>query len=312
MFCSTIIPTVGRETLARAVNSVLDQEFGHEDFEVIVVNDTGRPLPDEDWQHSDRVTLIATHRHERSVARNTGAAIAAGRYLHFLDDDDWMLPGALEHFWKLSQRTNAAFLYGDVEMYTRSGDYLMRLRFNDLEGNCFIQLMAGEWFPTPICFIKSEAFFETGGFNNRINCSEDFDLYRRVALIGDLAGVSEPVAAIGTTGGQTTTPRDDCPRQSHWVRELLIREPGTFKRMRDSARTDYLRGRVVRVYMTSLVWNIRHRYIMTAISRGFYGFAAFLWGMRSFFARDFWLAILRGYENRTVLRGFEEAGIEPH
>ncbi len=90
MFCSTIIPTVGRDSLARAVNSVLDQDFAREDFEVIVVNDTGEPLPDADWQHSDRVTLVTNYRHERSVARNTGAAMAAGRYLHFLDDDDWM------------------------------------------------------------------------------------------------------------------------------------------------------------------------------------------------------------------------------
>ena len=49
------------------------------DFEVIVVNDSGQPLPDMDWQHCPRVRVIDTNRRERSVARNTGAAIAQGK-----------------------------------------------------------------------------------------------------------------------------------------------------------------------------------------------------------------------------------------
>jgi glycosyltransferase involved in cell wall biosynthesis len=85
MFCSTVIPTIGRPTLSRAVCSLLDQAFTADDFEVIVVNDSGRPLPEMDWQHSAQVRVIDTNRRERSVARNTGAAIAGGRYLHFLD-----------------------------------------------------------------------------------------------------------------------------------------------------------------------------------------------------------------------------------
>lgn len=76
VFSSTVIPTVGRSTLRRAVCSVLDQAFTVADFEVIVVNDSGRPLPDDNWQHSERVQLINTNRRERSVARNTGAALA--------------------------------------------------------------------------------------------------------------------------------------------------------------------------------------------------------------------------------------------
>ena len=44
VFSSTIIPTVDRPTLGRAVLSVLDQEFAEADFEVIVVNDSGAPL----------------------------------------------------------------------------------------------------------------------------------------------------------------------------------------------------------------------------------------------------------------------------
>src|SRR5258706_4760557 len=95
MFCSTIMPTIGRPSVARSVQSVLDQSLTPGDFEVIVVNDSGRPLPAGDWQASPRVRQIDIQRRGQSVARNAGAAIARGRYLHFLDDDDWLLPGAL-------------------------------------------------------------------------------------------------------------------------------------------------------------------------------------------------------------------------
>src|SRR5215204_4702450 len=107
VFCSTIIPTMGRPSLERAVLSVLNQRFDAAKVEVIVVNDSGKPLPKADWQDCARVRVISTIRRERCVARNTGSAIARGRYLHFLDDDDIILPGAMEAFWALYQSTKA-------------------------------------------------------------------------------------------------------------------------------------------------------------------------------------------------------------
>ena len=94
LFCSTIIPTIGRGTLDRAVESVINQQFD-QPFEVIVVNDSGRPLRPAAWQQAAGVQILDTQQRERSVARNVGAMAAHGRYLHFLDDDDWLLPGAL-------------------------------------------------------------------------------------------------------------------------------------------------------------------------------------------------------------------------
>ena len=57
MFISTIIPTIGRPTLARAVYSVLEQGLHHDECEVIVVNDSGGELPVEDWQKISNVQI---------------------------------------------------------------------------------------------------------------------------------------------------------------------------------------------------------------------------------------------------------------
>src|SRR6185369_10393658 len=79
-FCTTIIPTIARPTLARSVESVLSQRFD-QPFEIIVINDSGAPLPAAAWQQSAQVRVVDTPHRERSMARNTGAALARGRYL---------------------------------------------------------------------------------------------------------------------------------------------------------------------------------------------------------------------------------------
>jgi glycosyltransferase involved in cell wall biosynthesis len=146
MFFSTIIPTVGRPTLSRSVDSVLNQEFTAEDVEVIVVNDAGTHLPGASWQRSPNVRILNTNRHERSVARNTGAAVAKGRYLHFLDDDDWLAEDAIQEFWHLAQASQTAWLYGGSQLVDRAGNPLLQLHHR-LQGNCFMQVLAGEWIP---------------------------------------------------------------------------------------------------------------------------------------------------------------------
>src|SRR5690606_40710121 len=66
MFCSIIIPTIGRASLERAVQSALEQDFTAAPYEVIVVNDSGEALPAAGWQDSPLVRVVGTNRRERS------------------------------------------------------------------------------------------------------------------------------------------------------------------------------------------------------------------------------------------------------
>jgi hypothetical protein len=158
IFFSYIIPTIGRASLETAVKSVLDQEFSHAEFEVVVVNDSGNPLPHADWLASPRVSIINTNKSERSFARNSGAAIAKGKYLAFLDDDDWILPGALESFWNLAnQHPNAVWLYGGIRIVDEHINTLAEIN-SGLNGNCFAQIMGGAWAPIQSSLIQARAF----------------------------------------------------------------------------------------------------------------------------------------------------------
>jgi glycosyltransferase involved in cell wall biosynthesis len=303
MFCSTIIPTIGRTSLSRAVCSVLDQEFSHDDIEVIVVNDSGRSLPYMDWQNSSRVQIVNTNQHERSVARNTGAAIARGVYLHFLDDDDWMAPNALQSLWELSQTSQAAWLYGSSQLVNREDKPLIQLH-HQFSGNCIIQVMAGEWIPLQASLIESKTFFESGGFNPHISGPEDIDLLRRIALKSDISGISTIVAYIVRSKQGTTTDYGSHSEKSRWAREQILDESGVFSRMLASANSDYWLGRMLRIYFTSSIWNLQQKRLAMVASRLASGLAVIVLSHFRIFSMNFWNAFLKPYQSPTFARGF--------
>ncbi len=307
MFCTTVIPTIGRPTLHRAVTSVLEQAFTADDFEIIVVNDSGQSLPVAAWQASPNVRLVETNRRERSVARNAGAALASGRYLHFLDDDDWLAPSALDSLWRLAQSGRVEWLYGVSQLVDRQGKTLIQLQ-HDLSGNCFIHAIAGEWIPLQASFVDTDLFFTLGGFNPQIIGPEDIDLLRRFTLYGEVAGTPDLVAFISWGQDGSTTPHDRHSEDSRWARERILNLTGVFKRMRASARSSYWQGRIARAYFTSVVWNLHQKRPLTAASRTLFGLAALALVSAGLFSPDFWRALSQPHDSQTFRRGLAQAG----
>jgi len=94
---SVIVPTHNRlNYLEQALISIVQQSLS--DLEIIVVDDCSYPPITESFvkQIADNIRLV---RHEKSkggpVAKNTGARMAKGKYIAFLDDDDLYAPDYL-------------------------------------------------------------------------------------------------------------------------------------------------------------------------------------------------------------------------
>jgi glycosyltransferase involved in cell wall biosynthesis len=282
-----------------AVESVLSQAtIDGLNFEVIVVNDSCSELPEADWHRSERVTIMETFRHERSVARNAGAAIARGEYLHFLDDDDWLAPHALLNFWHLAANSEAGWLYGTTQVVDRQLSPILQLH-HGIRGNGFLQTMAGEWIPLQASLIKADLFFELGGFNPLLTGPEDIDLLRRVTQRSDIDNTSAIIANVvmGETG--STTDYGTHHIGSRWAREKLLDTKGAFSRLRDGAGTNFWHGRLLRIYLTSSVWNLQHKRILTAMSRLLYGLASILLAGAKLLTIDFWRAVVKQYQSES-------------
>jgi glycosyltransferase involved in cell wall biosynthesis len=315
MFCSTIIPTIGRPTLARTVCSVLDQEFD-DDFEVIVVNDSGKPLLDEEWQKSPRVQVIHTNQHNRSVARNAGAAIAKGQYLHFLDDDDWMLPGAFQSLRQLAETSSAAWVYGAFRFVDNASKTVAEI-FPGEEGNCHIQMLFWEWLPLQASFIESKAFFVVGGFaslQSLLGGFEDIDLSRQISHYYDMVFVPEIVTCVRVGDVGSTTNYVTMFQQNRQSREKTIQMPGAFSRLKASARDSqpdahYWHGRIVYAYLASMKWNLKQKRLLTAVSRAACTLAALILPIQNLFSSNFWRGVLKPHIPRQGI-ALSEYGAE--
>lgn len=100
---SVIIPTFNRaELLCRAVKSVFDQEspFG---VEVVIADDGStdgtqdvlRARFPQEWSRSQLVYQWYENCGDCGAGRNRGARLARGKFLAFLDSDDYWLPGRI-------------------------------------------------------------------------------------------------------------------------------------------------------------------------------------------------------------------------
>lgn len=292
-FCSVIIPTIGRPTLTRAVSSVLSQTSDPAEAEVVVVNDSGETLAATGWFVEGRTRMLTTNRRERSVARNAGAAVARGRYLWFLDDDDWLLPDALANVRELAREAeDAAWLYGGIRVIDETGRILGEVN-SLLRGNCLAQVVGGAWVPLQSSLIRADEFFAVGGFDPFICGTEDLDLCRRVALGGEFASTPATVACLfrGVTW-QTSTDYGRAADDTRRSRDSLLDEPGAFARLVTSARSApdaaYWFGRLARAYTSTIHFNLRHRRYFAAASRGLSAAAVVAAAGGSAFSRQYW------------------------
>lgn len=96
-FFSIIIPTYNRASmLPIAIDSVINQTFIL--WELIIVDDgsTDNTKALVENYKDNRIRYIYQHNQERSAARNNGIEISAGRYICFLDSDDYYMPDRLQ------------------------------------------------------------------------------------------------------------------------------------------------------------------------------------------------------------------------
>jgi glycosyltransferase involved in cell wall biosynthesis len=290
MFCSIIIPTIGRATLARAVDSVLAQSLPADSFELIVVNDSGRPLTPEPWQELAQVRLINTQRRKLCVARNTGAAVAHGSHLLFLDDDDWLMPGALDYFWELAKKCPACgCFFGSFELVDDDNQVIARYGL-PTSGNAAVQVISGLWLQVAAVLIRADAFFAAGGFHPQFQISEEIDLFNRLALHQDFVGQDVVVAQISRgQSWQTTFDYSNVYEYNRWTRDSALSQPGAFQRLQQSAYNSYWHGRILRLYFVSMLWNWRRkRRFFIGLSRGIFAFSSMIYAHKHLLNRNYW------------------------
>lgn len=176
---SVIMPTYNDgDRLDRAVRSVVAQTF--KDWELIVVDDGSTDESTKGLIRGDeriRVHIMEQNSGSPVVPRNWGAAQASGKYLAFLDADDWWEPDKLAVMDGLN--LDGRLWYHDMNL-----DWGGKARrWNELStcysgGNAFDRLLVKNFIPTSSVVIPRALWHPMDG---RLKVSHDWDLWLDLA-----------------------------------------------------------------------------------------------------------------------------------
>ncbi len=171
--------------IGEAVDSVLRQTF--RDFEYLVIDDGSEDNSvDIIKAHSGddpRFRLVAGEHRGLSAARNAGIREARGEYIAFLDGDDRWHPKFLERQLQLIQSlpdVGGVFCRSRLVLENGTLVFLQWQRAGRYDFDDF--LVGGNPARNgSTMLLRTSCFAEVGGFDEKLKCLEDLDMWLRIA-----------------------------------------------------------------------------------------------------------------------------------
>jgi glycosyltransferase involved in cell wall biosynthesis len=174
---SIIIPTYNSaRTLRGCLNSIENQSYPKSRIEVIVVDKFSM----DDTPAIVRAfgaKLIPT-KAGRSAARNIGAKVAKGNYILFLDSDMILSSRVIEECVKKMEGNKSLVGLYIPEKVIGNGFWVKVRNFE--------RSFYNGTFIDAVRFLRKDAFFKVGGFDEELYSGEDWDLDRRIRQIGEI------------------------------------------------------------------------------------------------------------------------------
>lgn len=177
---SVVIPCFNSEKyLSDAINSVIGQN--HQDIEIIVVDDGSTDntkqialsFPDVKYFHHQNSGV--------SYSRNRGLKESRGEYIIFLDSDDLLVPGRIEHDLSLFEaEPELGYVFGWAKPIDEFGVETPWQQPDEINDIGYHTVLSGSvTVPPGTITFKAELVRAINGFNVDIDAAEDFDLYLR-------------------------------------------------------------------------------------------------------------------------------------
>ena len=201
---SIIIPSYGNPSfLENSIKSILSQTC--QNWELIIVDDNN---PDtearkkteeliERYINIDKRIRYIKHEHNKNgaVARNTGFAVAKGKYISLLDSDDEYMPDRLQKCFDMMENAsdNIAGVYTGCEF--RRGGKVYHVEKNVKPGNFLVDTLACKFM---FCtgsniFVRKRVVDELNGFDGAFLRHQDYEFLVRVFEKYSLIAIQEPL-----------------------------------------------------------------------------------------------------------------------
>ena len=203
---SVIVPSYNRaQMLPRALESIFAQTY--KDYEVIVVDDGSKDeTPEVMKQFLGRVKYIRKENGGSASARNRGIEESGGKYIAFLDSDDYWVPEKLEvQVQVLDAHPNVGIVYARMPIINDKGERV-GTKPAGISGRNFKELLE-HWgdLPTSTVMTRRECFEKAGKFDTALTTMQDIDMWLRIARHYDLYEIESKVLAYYSRHGEQIT-----------------------------------------------------------------------------------------------------------
>lgn len=199
-FFSIVIPLYNKEPfIEKTIQSVLNQTI--QDFEIIIINDgsTDASQAKVDDIKDDRIVIYTTKNKGVSHARNYGIHKAKGKYIAFLDADDYWSQAYLESIKNLIQKyPNESVFASALKIKTNKSTY--NASYKDIKRNsqdCVVDYFeASQNHSILHCsssVFNKNALAEIGNFDENLSTSEDTDFWIRTGFKFKVGFLNEPL-----------------------------------------------------------------------------------------------------------------------
>lgn len=191
---SIIVPVYKVEQyLDRCINSILQQTF--QDFELILVDDGSPdacPKMCDEWAKKDkRIRVLHKENGGQSSARNYGLDAATGKYIGFVDSDDWIAKDMYEYLYQLLASYNVDIAMCDYvrtkkQIEVKKTDEIISIYFEKEIDKFFYRIDGGKSFYSVWNRLyKREQLIDIKFIEGKINEDVDFTykVYKKVKKI---------------------------------------------------------------------------------------------------------------------------------
>lgn len=181
--------------------------------EIIVIDDGSEPSQrdavEEICKRHPGVRFIAGPRRGLIPTLNFGLSIVTAPYVGRMDADDISLPGRIGLQMDFLDRHPEAVMAGtQIQHIDENGAPLKRISYPQSHAEIYRELMAGRnLIQHPSVLMRRDAVLQAGGYDTRIDCAEDYDLWLRLGRLGELRNLPEVLLSwrrhtsqISTTG----------------------------------------------------------------------------------------------------------------
>lgn len=132
---SVIVPVYNVEKyLKRCIQSLLEQTLTN--IEIILIDDGSSDscpqLCDDFAKHSNNITVVHKQNEGLGMACNTGLEIATGKYIAFLDSDDWVDADMYKTLYEYAEHYNAQMTFSGIRQVNDAGQISLMYQANQL------------------------------------------------------------------------------------------------------------------------------------------------------------------------------------